>query len=784
MGGLDKFLANWVREARAEAGSVGQQSVIDRVMASLQGYAQKKTAERSSAIEQALGALQPCGDQAEKGEAGLAAPEPVRQTRRTSPAPGINAVVETLPGIGSAQARRFKRLGIRTAKDLLYFFPRRYDDFSHLKTISQLLYGEDVTIIGVVQEARNQTTRSRQPLTRAVISDRTGLVEAVWFNQPYLVRQMQPGRRIVLSGRVGQYLGRLTFQSPQWEPWKDDLLHTGRLVPIYARTEGLTNRRIRTVVKDAMERLVPNLSDPLPASIMQDHELVDLHTALRQMHFPDSSEALVRARHRLCFEEFLLIQLGVLRQRAAWRQRPGRALSVDQALLDVFIGGLPFALTAAQQRVLAEILQDLQQTQPMSRLLQGDVGSGKTVVALGAMLVAVANGMQAVIMAPTEILAEQHYRTLKALLEGISNTTLAEAAGANILPVVRAPIGLLTGSMSQAEKEEMRRRIADGGMSIIVGTHAVIQEGVNFHNLGLVIVDEQHRFGVEQRTALREKGYNPHMLVMTATPIPRSLALTIYGDLDLSTIDELPPHRQKVLTKWLAPVERERAYAFVRAQVKQGRQAFVVCPLIEESERIETKAAVTEYNRLQSEVFCDLRLALLHGRLSSADKEEVMKRFRHGEYDVLVSTPVVEVGIDVPNATVMLVDGADRFGLAQLHQFRGRVGRGEHQSYCLLLAESPSFEAEQRLKTIETTQDGFLLAEEDLKLRGPGEFFGTRQSGLPDLRVAKLGDVRVLEQARQAALDLSSQDPGLSQPVHHQLAQEVREFWGARTDLS
>jgi ATP-dependent DNA helicase RecG len=344
-------------------------------------------------------------------------------------------------------------------------------------------------------------------------------------------------------------------------------------------------------------------------------------------------------------------------------------------------------------------------------------------------------------------------------------------------------VGLLVGSLGQTQKEERRRQIAAGELGIVVGTHALIQEGVIFKDLGLAVIDEQHRFGVAQRAALRQKGHNPHVLVMSATPIPRTLALTIYGDLDISTIDELPPHRQKVITKWLAPLERERSYAFLRGQVETGRQAFIICPLIEESERVEAKAAVSEYKRLQHSVFPDLRLGLLHGRMGSGDKEEVMTLFRQGEYDVLVTTPVVEVGIDVPNATVMLVEGADRFGLAQLHQFRGRVGRGEHQSYCLLLAESPSFEGEQRLKIIETTQDGFLLAEEDLKMRGPGEFFGTRQSGLPDLRVAKLGDVRVLEEARRAALDLFREDPTLSQPEHQLLAQKVREFWGTETDL-
>jgi ATP-dependent DNA helicase RecG len=686
-------------------------------------------------------------------------------------------------GINTAQARKLEALGVRTVEDLLYLFPHRYDDFSHLKTIQELHYGEEVTIIGVVQEAQNVQTRRGKELTKAVLADGTGSIEAAWFNQPYLIRQLTRGRRVVLSGRVDQYLGHLTFQSPQWEPWTGDLVHTGRLAPVYPLTEGLTARSLRTLMKGAVDEWAPRLTDALPISLRQNNDLEDVVTAIRQMHFPNDLDSLGRARHRLCFEEFLLIQLGVMRQRFHWQQETGRPLAVDEAMLDTIIGALPFTLTSAQQRVLRDITGDLQRSYPMSRLLQGDVGSGKTVVALVAMLIAVANGMQAVMMAPTEVLAEQHYHTLTTMLQGI--TERLRAAGAAAADWVgQTQVGLLRGSLTPAEKEERRRQIACGEVKIIVGTHALIQEDATFQDLGLAIVDEQHRFGVAQRGALRQKGYHPHVLVMSATPIPRTLALTLYGDLDLSIINELPPHRQKIMTKWLEPAERERAYAFLRRQVEDGRQAFIICPLIEESEKIEAKAAVSEYARLQDQVFPELRLGLLHGRMNSADKEEVMARFREGQLHVLVSTPVVEVGIDVPNASVMLVEGADRFGLAQLHQFRGRVGRGEHQSYCLLLADSPSLEGEQRLRVIETTDDGFLLAEEDLRMRGPGEFFGTRQSGLPDLKVAQIGDTRVLEQARRAAQDLFGRDPTLAQPEHVALAERVQQFWGTSTDLS
>jgi len=432
------------------------------------------------------------------------------------------------------------------------------------------------------------------------------------------------------------------------------------------------------------------------------------------------------------------------------------------------VESLPFDLTSAQGKALSEILDDLQKPEPMSRLLQGDVGSGKTVVAAAAMLMTITSDMQAVLMAPTEILAEQHYASLSQLWNELWLPSLTK---------LTSHLRLLTGSLKPSDKESIYAEIASGEAKVIIGTHALIQEALNLKNLGLAVIDEQQRFGVTQRASLRQKGHNPHVLVMSATPIPRTLALTIYGDLDISTIDELPPGRREIITRWMRPRERERAYNFLRTRVLESQQAFIICPLIEESDRIQAKAAVEEHRRLQEEVFPDLRLGLLHGRMTAVQKEAAMRQFYRGELDILVSTPVVEVGIDVPNATVMLIEGADRFGLAQLHQFRGRVGRGEQQSYCLLLADSPSDTGEQRLKIIESTQDGFKLADEDLGMRGPGEFFGTRQSGLPDLKVARLGDVKVLEEARAVAKQIFEQDPDLELPEHRLLARRVREFW-------
>ena len=485
------------------------------------------------------------------------------------------------------------------------------------------------------------------------------------------------------------------------------------------------------------------------------------------MHFPDDLQTLARARRRLSFDEFYVLQIGVLQQRRQWQSEPGIPVQVDRSRLDAFLSGLPYELTGAQQRALGEIVRDLEDERPMSRLLQGDVGSGKTVVAAAAMLAVTAAGYQSALMAPTEILAEQHLKTLEGLL--------AEHG-------VR--VALLTGSVPRAEKERIGQDLAAGEIDVLVGTHAVIQHGVEFKSLALAIVDEQHRFGVRQRGALRSKGYNPHMLVMSATPIPRSLALTLYGDLDLAVIDEMPPGRQPIQTKWFAPAERERAYRFVRSQIGKGHQAYVICPLVEESDKVEAKSAVEEHARLQKEIFPDLNLGLLHGRMKADEKDAVMRAFRDGQTHILVSTAVVEVGIDVPNASVMLVEGANRFGLAQLHQFRGRVGRGEHQSYCLLLADASTPDAEARLRAISQTDDGFELAEEDLKLRGPGEFFGTRQSGLPDIKLARLGDSGLLEMARNEARSLFEVDPELGQPEHRLLARRLHKFWQMEADLS
>jgi len=683
---------------------------------------------------------------------------------------GLGSPVTALRGVGSRQAERLSKLGVQTIRDMLYLLPRRHDDYSQLKPINRLELGEDVTIMAQVQDSVVRDMRGGGSLFKARLSDGTGSIQVTWFNQPYLADKIKPGQQIVVSGQVDEYSGRLCFNSPEWELLEQELLHTARLVPIYPLTKGISGRWLRRLMKRTVDYWSKRLPDHLPASVRQDAGLLGLETAIVQAHFPDDEEMQERAYYRLSFDELFLLQMGLLRQRHLWRSVPGRPVLVDDPTLHSFIRSLPFALTQAQQRALDQIVADLRSNRPMNRLLQGDVGSGKTVVAATAMVLTVAAGAQAAMMAPTEILAEQHYQTLAHFFANWPGRS----------PEVR----LLTGSVTGQERAEIYAGLADGSVDVIVGTHALIQEDVQFNRLAFAVIDEQHRFGVQQRAALRQKGYNPHLLVMTATPIPRSLELTLWGHLDVSIIDEMPPGRKPVATRVILPTERERAYAFVRSQIEEGRQAFVICPLVEESDTIEAKAAVAEYERLQKQVFPDLRVGLLHGRMKGEEKEAKMAQFAQGDLAILVATSVIEVGIDVPNATVMFVEGANRFGLAQLHQFRGRVGRGEHASYCLLVSDSSSPVAHERLQAVEATNDGFVLAQKDLDMRGPGEFLGIRQSGFPELKLASVTDLHLVEAARDAARRFFETDPELADPNNRLLARRMARFWEGKGEVS
>ncbi len=706
----------------------------------------------------------------------------------------LTADVTAVPGVGPSVATRLHALGIRTVRDLLFYFPREHRDYSKLEKIASIPFGELVTTVGMIWEVETKRTSGGRSITVATISDDTGKLRVSWFNQGYLQKQLlaAKGSYLVVTGIKQRFGNKVEFSVRTHElPDSGDLLNTGRLVPTYPLTEGLHAKTLRRFTKWVVDRYAAMVPDHLPPMIRAAGQLLPLPDAISHIHYPESEEMLAAARRRLAFDELFLIQLGMQERRSRWKQQveQGNAFSIDLSKIFIdapttqdatvvesqplgttlwstvateepFEATLPFKFTNAQHRVLHEIFQDLERTQPMCRLLQGDVGAGKTAVAAAALYMAAINGYQGAIMAPTELLAEQHARSIGAMLEPFGIRTV-----------------LLTGSLKQRERTMGRAALESGEATVAIGTHALIQEDVAFAKLGLVIIDEQHRFGVEQRDALRQKGYHPHMLVMTATPIPRTLALTLYGDLDVSIIDQLPPGRQRIITRWRTGARRAEANTTIVHQVEEGRQAFIICPLIEESESLAVKAATSEYERLKVEVFPYKRLGLLHGAMKAVDKDAVMRQFRDHELDILVATSVIEVGIDIPNATVMVIEDADRFGLSQLHQFRGRVGRGNHQSYCYVLSADASISAQERLGVFQDTDDGFKLSEEDLRLRGPGDFFGVRQSGMPELRMANLSDTPLVELARSLADKLWESDPYLRRPEHAALRERMHLFW-------
>ena len=787
VGGLDGFLEQ-VRSVALPTLEAGDRRHLDEVIQPLEGYSRASQRDRQEMLEASLHALgqalverrgptwsptrtpsvaapdvppelaptAPKRARPRKLPAadGAMAPPPIKASGARATAADLDLPIEQVPGVNSGIAPRLKKLGIERARDLLEMYPFRHMDRSSFTPIADLKPGVEATMLGTVWDIHSERRRGAIVTTTATVADKSGSIQAIWFNQPYLTKTLRQHSEVVLSGKVELFRAKPQLRAPDWELLtEDDLLHTGRIVPVYHLTEGLNQRGMRRLMKRAVDTFAPLLEDFLHEEVRRQANLMGLTEATEQYHFPDSWASCQQAERRLAFDELFLIQLTVLQRRRMWQEgQPGVELRAEPGWLERVTSLLPFELTGAQQKVLAEVLADLSSGRPMNRLVQGDVGSGKTVVAALAMLLAAQQGYQAVLMAPTEILAEQHFRSISALFD--------QLAGG---PFQAPRVGLLTGSVKGKARREALDGLKSGTISAAVGTQALIQEGVELRRLGLAVVDEQHRFGVEQRGSLRQKGFNPHLLVMTATPIPRTLGLTIYGDLDISAIDEMPPGRQPIKTKWFGPEERQKAYGFMRRQVQEGRQAFVICPLIEESEKMEVRAATAEYERLRRLIFPEFKLGLLHGRLKNREKEEVMQAFSGNDTQILVSTSVVEVGIDVPNATVMAIEGAERFGLAQLHQFRGRVGRGEHQSYCMLLSDSPAQELNPRLRAIEETHNGFRLAEIDLELRGPGELFGKRQSGLLALKVAKLTDVELIQESRRLAGELLDGDPELAQ---------------------
>jgi len=678
--------------------------------------------------------------------------------------------IRYIKGVGPKKADILSRLGLETVGDLLLYLPRRYEDRSNLKPIKEVTIGQAQTVKGEVLTFGVKKTRKGMSIFQLAVGDATGVIYGVWFNQPFLKKFFKVGQKVILYGKVEKH-DLLQVHQPEYEILKadkTDTAHIGRITPIYSLTQDITQRYLRSLVFHALKNHAYSMKELLPTHLRAKHKLVDIQFAIHNIHFPQNFQTLERAYKRLVFDEFFMLQTAIaLKRKGIKKDATGISHRIDQTILQSFKDNLPFKLTPSQLKVIKEIETDMKSPKPMNRLLEGDVGSGKTIVACYAVLLTIKNNLQAALMAPTEILANQHYVSLSKIL---------------------APYGinieLLISGMSQDKKEKIYKDIKEGEVDLIIGTHALIQEGVDFSRLGLAIIDEQHKFGVTQRAVLREKGSSSDILVMTATPIPRTLALTVYGDLDISVIKELPPGREPITTYWIEESRRDKVYDFIKEEVKKGRQAYIVCPRIKESEKSDIQAAISMHQQLKTNTFKEFSVGLIHGKMSTQEKDKIMEQFKKGKLNILVSTVVIEVGIDISNASVMLIENAERFGLAQLHQLRGRVGRGKHESYCVLLANPKTETAQKRLKAMQDTQDGFDIAEEDLQLRGPGELFGTRQHGLPELRFGNiLRDTEIMELARKEAFELIAQDPNLSNPRNQSIHRALKDRFKDKLEL-
>ncbi|MFH1577555.1 MAG: ATP-dependent DNA helicase RecG, partial [Candidatus Omnitrophota bacterium] len=681
----------------------------------------------------------------------------------------LDMPVQYFQGVGPKRAKFFNKLGIYTAEDILYYFPRRYEDRSNFLPISKLQAGKVQTIRGKVLkiDARQSWKRRRFNIFQVIVEDSTGKIPCVWFNQPYLKNYLKLGQNLILYGRVQEYSGRLQINSPEFEIASEDRassLDIGRITPVYTLSEGLTQRYFRQILKRSLDDCLPRVADALSYDIRTRNDLLNFAKSLHDIHFPDDLNQSKAAYRRLAFEEFFLFQVLIYLRKLTKKQRPGIRHKVTGQLSEKFENSIPFKLTLAQVRVIQEIKQDMALPLSMNRLLQGDVGSGKTIVAIFAALFAIQGGYQVAFMVPTELLAQQHYAT-------ISSQFLALRFQERMIK-----LGLLSGSATQKEKSKIYQEIKEGKMDLIIGTHALLEQEVGFKSLGLVIIDEQHKFGVSQRAQLRQRGTNPDILVMTATPIPRTLAITLYGDLDISVINELPPLRRPVRTRLVTKNKRQEVYRFIKQTIDQGQQVYIVYPIIDESGVLDLQAASQMYDILKKDIFPQFNIGLIHGQLTTKQQNEIMSRFRRGTVNILVATTVLEVGIDVPNASLMIIEHAERFGLSQLHQLRGRIGRGGHESDCILISEPQTNEAKLRIKAMVENSDGFHIAEEDLRIRGPGEFFGQRQHGLSELRIANpLTQLQLLKRARTEAGNLINRDPNLKLRQNLLLGKKIKQ---------
>lgn len=675
--------------------------------------------------------------------------------------------IQFIKGVGPSRATLLNKLGIFNLKDLITYFPREHEDRGNPKNIAELVDGEEALVcafpVGRINEVR---IRKNLMICKLIVRDETGSMQITWYNQPYLKNIFKPNVRYKFFGKVSRKYNNFEMQSPVYEP-EDSEKNTGKIIPLYPLTYGITQNTIRKIIEAGLNEIDGKLEETLPEYILKKYNFMDYNSAIQKIHFPDNFEDFNKARNRLAFEELFSMQLALLSLKNKYEiKKPGIEFSKDAKMSDI-IDTLPFKLTKAQLRVLEEIDNDMESSKPMNRLLQGDVGSGKTVVALIAAYKAVKSGYQAAIMAPTAILATQHLESFNEILENLG---------------IRCE--LLISGISKKKKEEILRKLEDGEIDILIGTHAVLEENVIFKNLGLVVTDEQHRFGVRQRSTIVEKGNNPDVLVMTATPIPRTLALILYGDLDISIIDELPPNRKKIETYAVTKGMEQRVNNFIAKNIEEGRQCYVVCPLVEENEEIDAKSVMEIYENYKKQIFPNYRVEYLHGKMKPKEKDAIMEEFKNGNIDILISTTVIEVGVNVPNSNIMIIENAERFGLAQLHQLRGRVGRGEYQSYCILKYQGNSKIIRERMKVISSTNDGFIISEKDLELRGSGEFFGTRQHGIPEFKIANLfEDITLLKQAQGIAIEIIDKDPTLEKKENASLKKLVDEKFKDRIEI-